>query len=133
MPNFSSNVRMTSSASDAPPDTATRSADRSRPAMSSWARACSMVGTPPITVHRSASSASSTAPGWNRGTMDRQPPYRTNTLTTDDSPNTWKNGSTASTTSSLRTPNSPPATVLFMYSWKWVSSAPFGLPVVPLV
>ena len=118
MPNFSSNVRMMSSASDAPPDTATRSADRSRPAVSIWARACSMVGTPPITVHRSASSTSSTAPGWNRGTMDRQPPYLMNTLITDDSPNTWKNGSTASTTSSLRTPNSPPATVLFMYSWK---------------
>jgi hypothetical protein len=31
-----------SSGSDAPPDTATRSADRSRPAMSSCARACSM-------------------------------------------------------------------------------------------
>ena len=73
-----------------------------------------MVGTPPITVHRSASSTSSTAPGWNRGTIDRQPPCLTNTLITDDSPNTWKNGSTASTTSSLRTPNSPPATVLFM-------------------
>ena len=133
MPYLSSKVRMTSSGSDAPPDTATRSADRSRPVMSCCARACSMVGTPPITVHRSASMASSTAAGWKRGRIDRQPPYRTNTLITDDSPNTWKNGSTASTTSSLRTPNSPPATVQFMYSWKWVSSAPFGLPVVPLV
>ena len=133
MPYLSSNVRMMSSGSDAPPDTATRSVDRSRPVMSSWARACSIVGTPPITVHRSASITSSTAAGWKRGTTDRQPPCLTNTLTTDDSPNTWKNGSTASTTSSLRTPNSPPATVLFMYSWKWVSSAPFGLPVVPLV
>jgi hypothetical protein len=40
------------------------------------------VGTPPITVHRSASIASSTAPGWKRGRMDRQPPNRTNTLIT---------------------------------------------------
>src|SRR5260370_900195 len=77
--------------------------------------------------------ASSTAAGWSRGTSDRHPPNLTKTLITDDSPNTWKNGSTASTTSSLRAPNSPPATVQFMYSWKWVSSAPFGLPVVPLV
>ena len=130
---LSSKVRMMSSGSDAPPDTATRSADRSRPAMSSCARACSMVGTPPMTVHRSASIASSAAAGWKRGRMDRQPPNRTNTLITDDSPNTWKNGSTASTTSSLFTPNSSPATVQFMYIWKWVSSAPLGLPVVPLV
>ena len=133
MPYLSSKVRITSAGSDAPPDTATRSADRSRPPMSSRASACSMVGTPPITVTRSASMASSTAPGTKRGRIDRQPPRRTNTLTTDDSPNTWKNGSTASTTSSLFTPNSSPATVQFMYSWKWVSSAPLGLPVVPLV
>ncbi len=52
---------------------------------------------------------------------------------TDDSPNTWKNGRTASVTSSGRAPNSWPDTVQFMYSRKWVSSAPFGLPVVPLV
>src|ERR1700733_9360409 len=58
---------MMSAGSDAPLDMATRSADRSRPAMSCWARACSMVGTPPITVHRSRSSTSSTSAGWNRG------------------------------------------------------------------
>ena len=133
MPYLPSNVRMMSSGSDAPPDTATRSADRSRPAMSCWASACSMVGTPPITVHRSRSIMSRTSPGWNRGTIDRQPPYRTLTLITDDSPNTWKNGRTARVTSSLRAPNSWPAMVQFMYSRKWVSSAPLGFPVVPLV
>jgi hypothetical protein len=91
-----------------------------------------MVGTPPTTVQRSFSSASRMAAGTKRGTIDRQPPYRTNTLISDERPNTWKKGSTASTTSSARAPNSPPAIVQFMYSWKWVSSAPFGLPVVPL-
>ena len=100
---------------------------------SSCARACSIVGTPAITVHRSASRVSRTAAGAKRGTIDRQPPYRTLTLITDDRPNTWKNGSTASVTSSGLAPNSCPAIVQFMYSWKWVSSAPFGLPVVPLV
>src|ERR1035441_590735 len=133
MPYLPSKVRMMSSGSDAPPDTATRSADRSRPVMSCLARACSMVGTPPTTVQRSFSSASRMAAGTKRGTIDRQPPYRTNTLISDERPNTWKKGSTASTTSSARAPNSPPAIVQFMYSWKWVSSAPFGLPVVPLV
>src|ERR1035437_2518353 len=133
MPYLPSKVRMMSSGSDAPPDTATRSADRSRPVMSCLARACSMVRTPPTTVQRSFPSASRMAAGTKRGTIDRQPPYRTNTLISDERPNTWKKGSTASTTSSARAPNSPPAIVQFMYSWKWVSSAPFGLPVVPLV
>jgi hypothetical protein len=90
------------------------------------------VGTPPITVHRSASIRP--APRGLEARQDGQAAAVPDEhVDTDDSPNTWKNGSTASTTSSLRTPNSPPATVLFMYSWKWVSSAPFGLPVVPLV
>ena len=74
MPYLSSKVRMMSSGSDAPPDTETRSADRSRPVMSMRASACSMVGTPGSTVHRSASMASSTAAGWNRGRTDMQAP-----------------------------------------------------------
>src|SRR5260370_42200923 len=87
MPDLPSNVRRTSSGSDAPPETATRSADTSRPEMSGCARACSMVGTPPTTVHRSRSIASSATEGWNRGRIDRQLPYRTLTLMIDESPN----------------------------------------------
>ncbi len=114
MPYLDSKLRMMSSGSDAPPDTATRSAERSRPPMSSCARACSMVGTPAITVHRSVARTSRTAAGTKRGTIDRQPPYLTLTLITDDRPNTWKNGRTARVTSSGRAPNSWPAIVQFM-------------------
>ena len=53
-----------------------------------------------------------------RGTTDRQAPCLIVTLITEDSPKTWKNGSTARVTSELRAPNSPPAIVQFMYSWK---------------
>ena len=61
------------------------------------------------------------------------PPYRTLVLSTLDRPKTWNSGSTATPMSSSRNWNSSPATVQFMNSWKCVSSAPFGLPVVPLV
>ena len=92
-----------------------------------------MVGTPEKIVHPYRAMASSTASGSNRGMSTSVPPNRTHTLSTLDRPNTWNIGSTATPTSSSRKPNSPPATVQFMYSWKWVSSAPLGLPVVPLV
>ena len=84
-----------------------------------------------MTVHRSRSSASSTVLGSKRGTTERHPPYRTLTLITDESPNTWKNGRTARLTSSRRAPNRSPAIVQFMYSWKWVSSAPLGVVTLP--
>ncbi len=60
-------------------------------------------------------------------------PNRTIMLSTLDRPNTWNRGSTAVAMSSPRRPNSSPDTVQFMNIWKWVSSAPLGLPVVPLV
>src|SRR5690242_10705209 len=66
-----------SSGSDAPPDTATRNADWSRPSMSCWAGVQHGRHTP-ITVHRSASIASSTAAGWKRDPPGRRwfPPFR---------------------------------------------------------
>ena len=100
MPYLSSKVRMMSSGSDAPPDTATRSADRSRPVMSCWASACSIVGTPADDGAPVALEGVKDGRGANRGTTDRQAPCLTLTLITEDSPKTWKNGSTARTTSS---------------------------------
>ena len=50
-----------------------------------------------------------------------------------DRPKTWNSGSTARLTSSSRKPKVSAATVAAMNIWKWVSSAPLGLPVVPLV
>ena len=92
-----------------------------------------MVGTPEKIVHRCRSIASSTGPASNRGTSTSVPPNRTAVLSTLDRPKTWNSGSTARPMSSSSKPNSSPATVQFMYSWKWVSSAPLGWPVVPLV
>ncbi len=92
-----------------------------------------MVGTPRKTVARSRSMASNTALGSNRGTSDSVPPNRMAMLSTLDRPKTWNSGRTANVTSSSRTSNRPPATVQFMNSWKWVSIAPLGRPVVPLV
>ena len=67
-----------------------------------------------MTVTPSATIASSTALGSNRGTIDRQPPNRTVTSMIEDSPKTWKKGSTASVTSSLLPPKSRPETEQFM-------------------
>jgi len=92
-----------------------------------------MVGTPEKIVHRYRAMASSTASGSNRGMSTSVPPNRTAVFRTLDRPNTWNIGSTATLMSSSRNSNSSPPTVQFMYSSKWVSSAPLGLPVVPLV
>ena len=43
----------------------------------------------------------------------------------------WNSGRTVRMTSSAVISNSRPGMSAFMYSWMWVSSAPFGLPVVP--
>ena len=67
----------------------------------------------------------------NRGTRDNVAPKRIPTLSRLDMPNTWNSGSTTSVTSSARMPNTRPGVSEFMNSWKCVSSAPFGVPVVP--
>jgi hypothetical protein len=69
--------------------------------------------------------------GSKRGMRDMVAPKRTHTLSWLDSPNTWNSGSTTSTMSSSRMPNSRPGVSAFMSSWKCVSSAPLGVPVVP--
>jgi hypothetical protein len=96
-------------------------------------RAKYIVGTPEKIVQRCFSMASMTGSISKRGTSTIVPPYRTLVFSTLDSPKTWKSGSTASPMSSSSKPNSAPAVVQFMNSWKCVSSAPLGLPVVPLV
>ena len=124
---------MTSPGIESPPDTPTRKAERSRSEVSVFSNSWYMVGTPAKIVHRCRSIASTAAAISKRGTSATVPPKRTATLSTLDSPKMWKRGRTARPTSSSRNSKTSPPTVQFMYSWKWVSSAPFGLPVVPLV
>ena len=114
MPYLSSNLRITSPGRDAPPETHTRRAERSRPETSASASACSIVGTPPTTVTRSTSRVSSTTFGSNLGRIASEPPWRNETPMTEDSPKTWKKGRTASVTSSLRAPKRLPPTEQFM-------------------
>ena len=77
--------------------------------------------------------ASSTAPVSNLPTRLIVEPYRTVLLRLQESPYMWNSGSTARVTSSGTAPKVSDATVAAMYSWKWLSSAPLGRPVVPLV
>ena len=60
-------------------------------------------------------------------------PKLTAAFRTLESPNTWNSGSTAIPTSPSSKPSSSPPTLQFMNSWKCVSSALLGFPVVPLV
>ncbi len=89
------------------------------------------MGTPAKMVAPSRLTTSSTFVASKRVTRDRVAPKRTPTLSRLDIPNTWNSGSTTRVTSSERMPNTRPGVSLFMYSWKCVSSAPFGVPVVP--
>jgi hypothetical protein len=90
-------------------------------------------GTPSNMVARSRTIAVSTATGSNRGMSDIVHPNRTQTSRMLDIPNTWNNGSTVITMSEGCTPNSRPGISAFMYICMWLSSAPFGRPVVPEV
>ena len=92
-----------------------------------------MVGTPSKMVIRSRWIAASAAAGVNRGTSDMVQPNRTQMSRMLDSPNTWNSGRAVITTSSGCTSNRRPGISAFMYSWRWVSSAPLGRPVVPEV
>jgi hypothetical protein len=112
--NFSSKPRMTSPGIAAPPETPTRSDDRSRPDVSMASSPKYIVGTPLKIVQRCRSMASTTGSSSNRGMSTIVPPKRVVTLRTLDSPKTWNSGSTATPMSSSRNSNSAPATVQFM-------------------
>ena len=66
-----------------------------------------------------------------RGTSVSVAPNRMATLSWLDRPNTWNSGSSTRLTSSARMPNTRPGVSQFISSWKCVSSAPLGVPVVP--
>jgi hypothetical protein len=92
-----------------------------------------IVGTPSKTVTRSRAMTSSTFAGSNRVTSDIVQPKRMQTLSWLDRPKTWNSGSATTTMSSGSIPNTRPGVSAFISSWKCVSSAPLGVPVVPEV
>src|SRR3954469_15208606 len=131
-PKASSNARISSTGSDAPPETQSRSFDRSalsRPG--SWSNAPYIVGTPSNTVTPSRWRISSALAGSNRGRSVRHAPPATAAFIPHVWPKEWNNGSAPSTTSSSQNPNTPRMTSTFVRRLSWVSSAPLGFPVVP--
>ena len=104
----------------------------------SAASACSsalyIVGTPWKTVTRSRSMISSALSGSKRGSIVTHAPVRTAQFIVQVCPNVWNSGSDPSSTSSvLKSPRARTETVQLLCRLAWVSSAPFGVPVVPLV
>jgi hypothetical protein len=61
----------------------------------------------------------------------RQPPEKTVAFRPHVCPNEWNNGSAPSVTASSPSPKSPAAISALRRRLECVSSAPFGVPVVP--
>ena len=90
-----------------------------------------IVGTPSNTLTRSRSMISSALPGSKRGIRLRQAPARIAAFRPQVWPKEWKSGSAPSTTepSSMSVKSAKAATLRARFAC--VSSAPFGVPVVP--
>ncbi len=93
-----------------------------------------MVGTPSKTVTRWPAMIRRACSASNRGSRVRHAPAATATLSATVCPNTWNIGRPPKMTSSgrARTMSARDTSVLLM-RLRWVSSAPFGWPVVPEV
>ena len=76
---------------------------------------------------------SSALAGLKRGSSVRQPPAATVALSAQVCPNAWKNGSAPSVMVCSSSPNNATLTSVLRTRLAWVSSAPFGVPVVPEV
>ena len=131
--NFSSKDRISSAGIAAPPDMQSRRVDASAPsAESQCSIALYIVGTPWKTVTRSRSRISSALSGRKRGSIVTVEPVAIALFIVQVCPNEWKSGSAPSSTSSSVKPASlPPVALQLRYRFAWVSSAPFGVPVVP--
>ncbi len=93
-----------------------------------------IVGTPWKTVTPSRTISSMAASPLNRASSTSVPPSRKVPFIPTVWPNVWNSGRHPSTTSSWRASfASKTLTVAFMTRLRWVSSAPLGWPVVPLV
>ena len=92
-----------------------------------------MVGTACRIVTRSRSSTSSAFPASKRGMSVRLAPAATAEFSPQVCPKEWNKGSPPKMTSSGWGSNSATQAATLLMRLAWVSSAPFGLPVVPEV
>ena len=124
---------MTSTGSAAPPDTQRRRQETSNRSRSGWlSRAWYIVGTPSKIVTWSRWMISSALPASKRGIMVRQAPTFIAALSPQVWPKEWNSGRAPSRTSRSVPSNSVRTdTSQFLYRLSCVSSAPFGVPVVP--
>ena len=123
---------MSSTGIAAPPDTHSSSADTSASAARrSFSIAAYIVGTPSNTVTRSRSMISSALPGSKRGSRVSTPPTAIVALSAQVWPKEWNNGSAPSMTARSSIPKRPTTTSTLRSRFSCVSSAPFGVPVVP--
>jgi len=91
-----------------------------------------IVGTPSNTVTWSRPITSSAFVASNRGTRVRHAPERTDALSPQVSPKQWNSGRQPITTSfSLSSTRVSALSAALVVMFRWVSSAPFGWPVVP--
>ena len=131
--NFSSNARISSAGIAAPPDMQMRSDEQSA---ASHDAECSIalyiVGTPWKSVTLSRSMISSALSGSKRGSIVTVAPTLTALFIVHVCPNEWNSGSAPrSTSSSVISPSFSETPLEFLERFACVSSAPFGLPVVP--
>ena len=92
-----------------------------------------IVGTPWKTVTRSRSMISSAFSGSKRGSIVTVAPLETAAFIVQVWPNEWNSGSAPSRTSPSPNSAKPADDAQLRSRFAWVSSAPLGLPVVPLV
>jgi len=90
-----------------------------------------IVGTPRKTWTFSRANRSRAAFASNRSTRATDAPAASVMFSAADMPKTCASGAPPNTTSSCVTASSLPSVVATMRSPVWVSSAPFGPPVVP--
>ena len=76
---------------------------------------------------------SSAFSGSKRGSIVTVAPLQTAEFIVQVWPNEWKSGSAPSSTSPVPNSAKPPTTWQLRFRLAWVSSAPLGWPVVPLV
>src|SRR3954464_979895 len=134
-PNLSSKERISSAGIAAPPDMQIRSDEQSALSHDAeWSIALYIVGTPWKRVALSRSMISSALSGSKRGSIVTVAPTLTALFIVQVWPNEWKSGSAPSSTSSLLiSPSFCDTPAELRYRFAWVSSAPFGCPVVPEV
>ncbi len=103
------------------------------PLCSQLSSAWYMVGTPAKNVTRSDSISASARAASNRGSSTTVAAVANPAFICTVWPKEWNSGRAARWTSCGCTPNSRFASSAFCTMLLWVSSAPLGLPVVPLV